>query len=192
MIDFTPGVRGLPDVLAMIALAAVVVAAAVTDWRQGKILNAVTYPAIALGLIGQTWAFGLQGLAWALLSFAVGFLPLLAFWLAGGIGGGDAKLMGAVGALSNWRFTLGALLVAFALTAVMAVFVMIRRRIVRRTLGRIWRSVYFSLVPGTKAPSPSGPDSPKIPFGLALCAGTILMLIDTLLGGVVLGRFGSL
>ena len=53
------------------------------------------------------------GLAGSAAGFAVGFLPLLLVWLAGGIGGGDAKVMrGRV--LTGWRFTLAAMMYGFA------------------------------------------------------------------------------
>ena len=172
-------------------LAAVLIAASVTDIRCGKIHNVVTYPAVFAGLVGHTVVGGLMGdggrttlgLAGAALGLAVGFGPLLLVWLAGGIGGGDAKLMAAVGALTGWNFTIRAMFCGFLVAALMAVFVMVRLRIVRRTLGRIFRSIYLALVPGKGAVGPPTTESPKIAFGLALCIGSAVALVDTLLGG---------
>ena len=174
-----------PESWAIAALAATLAAAAVTDVKAGRILNAVTYPAIAIGLLGQTYLHGWGGLAQSLGGFAAGFGPLLACWALGGIGGGDAKLMGAVGALTNWQFALAAMICGFAVGAIMAVGVMVRRRIVRRTMGRIWRALCLALVPGVKGDWPAEADSPKIPFGLALCIGAAAALADSLLGGPI-------
>ena len=175
-------------------LAVLVIAGAYTDVRRGKILNALTYPAVAIGLIGHTVTGGMNGTALSplgllgsLAGLAAGFLPLLLVWRAGGIGGGDAKLMGAVGALTGWKFTLAAMFYGFFVAALMAIAVMIRARIVRRTLGRIWRFLCLAMVKARPA-DPASPDSPKIPFGLALCIGTALHLVDYLFGGPVTQR----
>lgn len=181
-------------------LAVVLVAAAITDVRSGKIFNMVTYPAIAVGLVGHTIAGGFAGhslaggifggekaigLAGSVVGFAVGFVPLLVAWMAGGVGGGDAKLMGAVGALTGWSFTLSAMVYGLLVVAVMAIFVMIRRRIAMATLGRIWRFLYLSFTPGKRA-GPSGPESPTVPFGLALCIGSVAALVELLWKGRLL------
>ena len=118
----------IADGWAYAALAVVLVAASVTDIRAGKIYNSITYPAIAVGLIGHTFVGGLAGtghspgLVGALAGLAVGFGPLLVAWLAGGIGGGDAKLMAAVGALTGWEFTLTAMFYGFAVAAMMGFY----------------------------------------------------------------------
>jgi len=172
-------------------LAVVLVVAAIADLRTGKILNVVTYPAIAAGMVGHTLVGGIfggeesMGLVGSAGGFAVGFLPLLVAWLAGGVGGGDAKLMGAVGALTGWSFTLSAMVYGLLAVAVMAIFVMIRRRIVIATLGRIWRFLYLSFTPG-KGAGPSGPESPTVPFGLALCIGSAAAMAELLYKGKLL------
>ena len=179
------------DLWAYGVLAIVLIIAAVTDVRTGKIHNAITYPAIAIGLVGHTLAGGLGytdetslGLAGSACGFAAGFLPLLAAWLAGGIGGGDAKLMGAVGALVGWRLALAAMFYGFLIAALMAIAVMIKRRIVRKTLARILRFLYLVFTPSRPA-DPATPESPKIPFGLALCIGSAAALVEVIVQGPV-------
>ena len=186
---------GLAGAWAYCVLGVVLVAASVTDIRTGKIYNVVTYPAIAIGLIGHTLAMRMEfadqapmGLAGAAAGLAVGFGPLLAAWMAGGIGGGDAKLMGAVGALAGWRFALATLFYGFAVAAVMAVVVILKRRIARDTLVRIFRFLYLTLTPAKPA-DPAVEDSPKIAFGLALCIGAAAVLVDVVLNGPLTKRF---
>jgi len=84
-------------------LLAVVAAAAVVDLLTGKVPNWLTYPAAALGL--GAWAFmrGWPGVGSSAAGLAVGFVPLFILYRTGaGLGGGDVKLMGAVGALRGW------------------------------------------------------------------------------------------
>ncbi len=166
------------------ALVAVVVLAAATDLRSGKVPNWLTYPAILLGLAGHALFGGLagwegrMGLAGAAAGFAVGFLPLLVFWLAGGIGAGDAKLMGAIGAMGGWEFAIGAMLYGFITAALMAIVVMIRRRVVRRTLRRMYHAVVLLVTPGAKPGDPTAAESPRIPFAVALCIGTVAAMLS--------------
>jgi len=122
-----------------------------------------------------------------LAGLAVGFGPLLVAWLAGGIGGGDAKLMAAVGAMTGWEFTLTAMFYGFAVAALMGLAVMLRRRILRRTLLRVLRFLYLAFTPARPA-DPSAPDSPKIAFGLALCIGSAITLVETLWRAGMAGR----
>lgn len=169
-------------------LAVVLVVCAVTDVRTGKIYNVVTYPAIAIALIGHTLTGSLfgheeaMGLTGSLAGLAVGFAPMLLAWAAGGIGGGDAKLMAAVGALTGWRFVVMAMFYGFAVAALMAIVVMLQRRIAWQTLKRIGRFLYLALTPG-KPGDPATAESPKVPFGLALCIGSAGAGIEAILRG---------
>ena len=165
-----------------------VIVAAVWDVRTGKIPNWLTYPAIVAGLVGHTLVGGLGdsetslGLAGSLAGLATGFGPLFVAFLAGGIGGGDAKLMGAIGALTGWRFTLSAMLYGFLAAAVVAMVVMLRKKVFLRTLVRVGRFFLLALKPRGLA-DPASADSPKAPFGLGLCLGTLVALIEVLWRG---------
>ncbi|NLF31658.1 MAG: hypothetical protein GX591_12320 [Planctomycetes bacterium] len=178
-----------PDAWALAVLAAALIAAAVRDVRTGTIPNAITYPAILAGLIGQAVFGGADGLAAALGGLAVGFGPLLILWLLGGIGGGDAKLMGAVGALSNWRFALASLALAFAAAAVMAVVVMIRNRIIRLTLQRIGLTLWLSVLGGRA--DDVVPGGATVPFALAVALAAAAAWLDALLGGPISTAMGA-
>ncbi|MBN1941803.1 MAG: prepilin peptidase [Phycisphaerae bacterium] len=177
-----------PDVWSYAVLAVTLLVAAATDVRRGKIYNWITYPAALIGLAGHAITGGLWGsperlgLAGALGGLLVGFGPLLLAWLAGGIGGGDAKIMAAVGALTGWQFALSALFYGLAVAMVMAVAIMLRKRIVRDTFGRIWR--FFLLWAGRAKPdAPTTQQSPTVPFGLALCIGAAVTLTLTCIFG---------
>jgi len=72
--------------------------AALIDLRWRKIPNWLTVSAFACALVYHAVAGGLSGVGTAMLGMLTGFGILLVLWLIGGGGGGDVKLMAAVGA----------------------------------------------------------------------------------------------
>ena len=84
------------------------VMAAVTDLWKFKIHNALTLPLFVTGLlyhmcVDEYWALGLFN---SLVGGAVGFLILGLFYVMGGMGAGDVKLVAAVGAWLGVHLTL--------------------------------------------------------------------------------------
>lgn len=167
---------------AYVVLAVALTIAAVTDVRSGKIYNWTTYPAVLIALVGHLLIGGLHGsngalgLWGSLGGLAVGFLPMFAAWKSGGIGGGDAKIMAVVGALCGWRFALTSMFYGLLIAAAMAIVVMLYKRITRDTLKRLFAFAFVLLV-RAKPSDPATEQSPKIPFGLALCIGAGIALI---------------
>jgi len=169
-------------------LVAVLIAAAVDDVRTGKIHNWLTYPAAVIGIAGHCFLDGVDihgrplGVAGAVVGLLVGFGPMFLAWRAGGVGGGDAKLMGAVGALTGWKFALATMLCGFVIAGLMAIIVTLRRRILRRTIGRIWWFLVQAVL-RNKPDDPSSEDSPQIAIGLALAFGGSIVVADALFKG---------
>lgn len=86
------------DTVTAIATLALVATAAIWDFREHRIPNWLTLSAIPAGIAWNVWAGGFAGLQTSLAGFAVGFGILFILFATGGGGGGDVKLMGALGA----------------------------------------------------------------------------------------------
>ena len=82
----------------MIAVA-VGLAAAAEDLIHRKISNWIVGAALVSGVVLQTVHEGWHGALSALLGAAAGFCVFLIFYVLGGMGGGDVKLMAGFGAL---------------------------------------------------------------------------------------------
>jgi len=102
----------------VMALSAV---AMVLDLRTRMLPNWLTVPAFVAALVFHGATGGLSGLGTSLAGFAIGFGILLVLWLIGGGGGGDVKLMGAIGAWIGPGLTV----IVFLATVVIAVAVVV-------------------------------------------------------------------
>jgi len=85
-----------------VILAITLIISLITDLKSRLIYNVVTIPAAISGFALNGIFFGVDGLKNSAIGFTIGFVVFMMF----GMGGGDIKLMGAVGALKGWLFTL--------------------------------------------------------------------------------------
>ena len=99
-----------------------------TDVRSGKVYNVLTYPAAVLGLGLQTATTGTDGLIQGVGGLLVGLGILLIPYLLGFVGGGDVKLLAAIGTFVGPRDTATVMLFGATLGGVLAVLLLLRRR----------------------------------------------------------------
>jgi len=97
-------------------LYALLAAASVTDLSRRQIPNILTVGGMLAGLLVNGWMAGLQGLSHAVLGCAGSVMLLWLAYAIGGIGAGDVKLFGAIGAIAGLPFSL----YSFACSAVVA------------------------------------------------------------------------
>lgn len=110
--------------------------AAVTDARRGLIPNALTLPSLLAAPLAAWWLAGVSGLAEALLGgFACGAVPLVLYGSGAG-GGGDVKLLAALGAVAGARLGLEIQLASFLLASAWALGVLALRGGLRASLAR--------------------------------------------------------
>ncbi len=102
----------LAQIVFLVAVFAFTVVAAVSDIRTRKIPNKMTVPMCVAGLLYQLIFFQWNGLLAALLGFAAGFGIFFLLWMIGSAGGGDVKLMGALGPWMGGLLTLKVMFVA--------------------------------------------------------------------------------
>lgn len=151
--------------------------AAWTDWRSRRIPNWLTVPAIAIGLAINSCAQGWQGAKASLEGAGLALVVLLPVVILRGLGAGDWKLMGAVGAFLGPTLFLAVLTVSVLVAGAMAIVQMVRARRVVRTLKNLVVLVHGFIVFGLR-PNPNvsldDPESLKLPFGVAAAIGTLL------------------
>jgi len=135
-------------------------AASIEDLWRRRISNLTVLAGLAAGLGIQLWQQGWwKGWgAWAA-GVGAGFAVFLVFFLAGGMGGGDIKLMAAFGAcLGTGQILRAALLAAIAGALVACGYLLVHW--IRRQLGR-----------------PGGASPQTIPYAPAIFAGSLLSFV---------------
>ena len=97
--------------------------AAIWDYRQHRIPNNLTLPVFFAGWVYQAVFHGWPGIGNAAGGFLVGFGVLFLLWMVGGGGGGDVKLMAALGTWLGWLMVLKVLFVSliFVTTGTMGI-----------------------------------------------------------------------
>jgi len=151
------------------------IAACVDDLRRRQISNWISGLAFLSGLILQTVQHGWRGVGAALLGTLAGAAVFLVFYLLGGMGGGDVKLMAGFGALLGVTQLLEDALWTAGCGGVMALAV-IATRAMRDFLAR-----GKSLGSETQAVEPDARrlnrKADTIPYAPAIAAGVWLSLL---------------
>ena len=158
-----------------LVLLALVTAGALTDVKTGKIPNALTYPACVFGLVLGLAKAGWGGFLDSFLGLAFAFVPFFLLYLSGGLGGGDVKLMSAVGALMGFEFTALAMVNSVFVGALIALLIVIWEGRIRATL-RYFRDTFFHLF-RRGSPRPVLDARTQVPFGVAICLASFMTLV---------------
>jgi prepilin peptidase CpaA len=96
---------------------------------------------------------------------------LIAFSL-GGIGGGDVKLAGAIGALVGCPMVIHAMLYGFIAAAVVGIGLIVVKRMTRQTAGRLVQ-FFWLLMTGVRPNDPTTARSPRLATALPWAIGAI-------------------
>ncbi|MCK2097728.1 A24 family peptidase [Thauera aromatica] len=181
----------------LLMLLAVLGIAVCTDLATGRISNwlllsgatgALAFQALADGGDGVLSATaGSVGLWAAFAGMAVGFAALFPFYLLRAMGAGDVKLMMVIGAFLGPLQTFGVVVLTFAAGGVLALVMALWQR----SFGQMLTNLRFILT--TSMVRAVGGSSPRLeplqhtagrmPYALAIAAGTVLQLVLVRSGG---------
>jgi prepilin peptidase CpaA len=165
-------------VIPAVADIVIVVFASTAAWWDAtthRIPNKITVTGLAVALLLRA-PLGLDGLVQGLAGAGIALLPAVVFYALGAIGGGDVKLLAAVGAFLGSSHIVGALIVAAVLGAAFALGSMIRRGLLGLLL--------FNTVDLVKALASMGQAGQRrkldsaagltIPYGIPIALGALI------------------
>ena len=173
----SPG--GLPIPVEVVLLA-VVLAAAATDLRSQCIPNWITLPGAVLGFAIQGYYGGLHGVLAALAGGAMGFGFFFLLYLAGGMGAGDVKLAGAVGALVGPQAFVMVFIATGLLGGIAAIALSLAHGRLQETLsktgGLLANLSLFRWRRAKQASVLSAPGALRLPYGAVIAGGALTYL----------------
>jgi prepilin peptidase CpaA len=165
------------DLVRIAVLAILLGTALYTDLRFGKIYNKLTLPCIAIGLALNLAHSGPKGLLLSAAGAGLVMALFLFFAPMAGIGGGDTKLMMAVGALLGLVPTVWAMLFSAVIGGVLALVVMTRYRAMLSTTRNMAMNIYLSAVLRAPLELTSGSRGIKFRYSPAIALGTLLAVL---------------
>jgi prepilin peptidase CpaA len=172
-----------PVIFATVALTLAV--ATVIDLRCQRIPNALTIPTALAALAYHLLIQGPGGLWTGLSGLGLGLGLMLAPYLFRVMGGGDVKLMAAVGAWVGPQVVLAAFLLTSLAGGLYALALLARRSGALRGLFTPLRAILYATCASGEfhyQPAPAAPGLPKLCYGLAIAAGTLAAMLRAVSG----------
>lgn len=166
------------DVFINILLVALLSISFYTDIKYHIISNKITLPVVVIALLINGYSAGFQGFLFGLKGLAAGMLLLFIPYYLGGIGAGDVKLLGAVGALKGPLFAVKTLILGGLIGGIIAAYLIYRRGMIK-SLAKNLMFIGCAIVSGSK-PGISLEQSGRVqtfPYGTAIALGGILSLL---------------
>jgi prepilin peptidase CpaA len=154
-------------------------ACCVVDVRRREIPNRLSMTAALVGIAANWWLGGAVGAIGGLLGLTIAVVVLVPPFALGGIGGGDVKMMGAVGALIGPRLVLSALVLGMIAGGVLAILEVARRGVLGTTLRRLGGMVRGAFADRSLTPlrvSHGASGAVTLPYSVPLALGTLASL----------------
>ena len=159
--------------------------AALWDVKTRKIPNIFTFPMMLFGFAYHGMTSGLIGLGFSAAGFCIGIFVFFIPYLMGGMGAGDAKLMGAAGAILGPKGVIIAAVISMVFAGVYAMALLaIHHTYSRSLLGRVGITLKVFLLTRQIILIPSGNDEkqPTLYYGVPIAMGTMCYVYLKIMG----------
>ena len=169
------------------ALLATAWAAAGFDWCSWRIPNALLAGSAAAALMLALFAPDSPGVAYGLLGGLAGLALLLPFYLAGGMGAGDVKLLAVIGLYTGWVTVIEIALVSALVGGLWSIALFYLRSPAGAWIALQGRRVCAVLARSGagRAPAPQMSKNSRgtLPYGVVIAIGTTAVIAATAMTG---------
>ncbi|MCK9275459.1 MAG: prepilin peptidase [Syntrophales bacterium] len=160
-------------------LAVLLITATITDVRSRKIPNWLTFSAMTAAVLHYSMSSGFEGLCFGIFGLISGMSVFIIIYLLGGMGAGDVKLMGAVGAILGPQDVISAMFLTVVAGGIYAAFVLAFTKHLKIITGNFFsRSSFF---PNgrlfKKLYTARHEKKPILHYGLAIAIGTSISVV---------------
>lgn len=162
------------DYFAIVLTTLAVLISAVEDLRRKKIPNMVTFPTMLLALCYHTMTSGIDGLLFSSGGLALGIGLFILPYAMGGMGAGDVKLMGALGAIFGAKGTLLLAILSSTAGAIYAlILIALNPRYLKSLFVRLWTALSVFVFARRFIVEPADPkiDMPVVRYAVPIAMG---------------------
>jgi prepilin peptidase CpaA len=160
--------------------------ASLYDLRERRIPNLLVGPAIVTGLLLHLMCGGLAQMSYSLAAGAIAGAIFLLFYVAGGMGAGDVKLIFAMGCTVGLGQLSSLLLATVAAGSLFAIAMAIAHGQVRHTLGNLAMLLSHHQAAGL-TPHPelnvTNATALRLPYAVSIAAGCVYVLCQSVAHG---------
>ena len=162
---------------------AVILVAAVYDIKYRRIPNWLTFSAMAAGISCHLYSAGAQGALFSAFGLLLGLCVFMGFYMLGGMGAGDVKLMAALGTLLGPQDILFAALYTGLAGGVYVMLLLIVRKNNRKVLPRYYWMAKSLLWTGHCAhiQEVEGEKTTPLRYGIPIAVGTLIVLVQRII-----------
>ncbi len=146
------------------------------DLKMRRIPNTVTISGMISGIIINLTGQGFLGLLFSLKGIFIAFLLLSIPFMIGGLGGGDVKLVMAVGAIMGTDFVLKSIVYVVAVGALIATIIILARREIYR-FKKIKEYLFSTFLLKDLVPINSDGEALFFPYGIAIATGVAIQYL---------------
>jgi prepilin peptidase CpaA len=168
------------DLFLTAVLTSILIIAVTVDLRVRKIPNLLTFPAMLAALTFHSVTGGWKGFVFSAEGLALGIALFLIPYIMGGMGAGDAKLMGAIGAIVGPRGVFLACLFTAVAGGFYALIVFLLNRPYFKSFiqrSALMLKVFAFTRNFIPIPADESEKKPRLCYGVAIAAGTFSYLI---------------
>jgi len=162
----------------LIQLTIVLMIAFYTDLKYQLIPNAITLPSIFLGLALNVFFRGAPGFIDGLLGILLGLVLFIIPFIIGGLGGGDVKLIMAIGAIMGMQFNLECIVATVIIGALISLVLILNQRKLKRSLVTVCRYIISTILLQSLKEIEQTELNMYFPYGIAISLGTIVTLLS--------------
>jgi prepilin peptidase CpaA len=162
-----------------IAVLGIALIACITDVRSRRIPNALTFGAAALGIVFHLVTGGASGTLQGLFGWGVGLAVFFIPFALGGLGGGDVKLVAALGVWLGPVDTIWTALYAGMAGGILALLVALSAGYLRQALSNVWLLLSHWSVMGIRPLheiSLEGSRGPRLAYALPIFVGAVVTI----------------
>jgi len=153
--------------------------AAACDLKTRRIQNALTFGAALAAIVAHGYVEGWSGAGMSILGWVIGVAAFFPFFALGGLGAGDVKLLGAIGAWLGPVAAVWVVLFSGIAGGVLAVVVALFSGYLVRAFANVWGLLTYWRVMGLRtAPdlTLSNEAAPRLAYAVPVFAGLVLTL----------------